>query len=81
MTKNQFIRMVDRVRDAYAKAQTLENSLFEELEEAFDGVDLEYIDSNAYNADNAKDAIMCYLHYEEYDPDRIWDEIIEAKRQ
>lgn len=78
MTKNQFIKKVERVRNAYIKAQVLEESLFDELEDVFDGLDLEDIDSKAYNADNVKHAITCYLHYEEYDTDRIWDEIMEA---
>ena len=80
MTKGEFIKRVERVRNAYIKAQTLENNLFGELEVVFDGIDLEEVESKAYNAENVKHAIMCYLHYEEYDPDRIWDEIMEATR-
>lgn len=81
MTKNQFIKKVEGARNAYIKAQSLENALFEELDIAFNGLDLEDCESNACNASNVKEAIMCYLHYEEYDPDRIWDEIMEAKSQ
>lgn len=80
MTKSEFIKKVERVRNAHEKAQMLENTLFAELEMAFDGIDLEEVESKAYNAENVKHAIMCYLHYEEYDPDRIWDEIMEATR-
>lgn len=81
MTKNQFIKKVEKARSAHEKAQMLENTLFTELETAFDGIDMEGIESKAYNAGNVKEAIMCYLHYEEYDPDSIWDEIMEAKSQ
>ena len=31
--------------------------------------------SNAENADNLEEAILCYMQYGEYDPDELWEEL------
>lgn len=77
MKISQFCKNVERVRNAYMKAQSMEDKLFDELRASFSEVDLEEIESGACNAENVKDAIICYLHYGEYDPEKIWYEIME----
>lgn len=78
MTRTEFIKKIEKARKAYIKAQILEDSLFTELDVAFDRLDFENINSKAENAANVAEAIMCYLHYGEYDINKIWDEIMES---
>lgn len=77
MTKSEFIKKMESARKAYKKAEEKERQIFDELEKQFPRIDLEMdCISNAENADNAKDAITCYLQYGEYYPDMIWDELV-----
>jgi hypothetical protein len=75
MDKKVFDKLIVTAKKYYDKAQVAEGELFAYLEQELQNVDLEGIPSKAENADNVKDAISCYLHYDEYSPLQIWNEL------
>lgn len=79
MTKSEFKKYIERGRNAYIKANAITVELFNKIENDFFAGEpiLEDIPCNSENSDNISDAICCYLQYGEYDPDSIWDDLIE----
>lgn len=68
----------DLICTAYAaqrKADATLKSLFDTLIQL--DIDLD-VESNAENADNLNDAICCYIDYNEYNLDRLLEEIKSA---
>lgn len=77
MTKTEFKKLLERGRNAHIKADSITQELFNKLEEDM-GLRcsvLSDIPSNAENADNLEEAILCYMQYGEYDPDELWKEL------
>lgn len=75
MNRSEFIRTMNSARKSFVKAQEKEQKIFDELEESFPGLDLSECITNAYNANDVKEAITCFLQYGEYTPEEIWEEI------
>jgi hypothetical protein len=80
MNNDEFVRLMNRARVAYIRAESIEQQIFEKLEEAFPKLHLDNYDTNAENADNIQEAISCYLQYGEYSVEEIWNEIQASNR-
>lgn len=81
MTKSEFVRLIESGRKAFDKAQKKEEELFTALGNQFPDLDLETCPSDAESADNIKEAICCYMQYGEYDPESIWEELVQANAE
>ena len=69
-------KMLVKTKKSYNKANGAENDLFNYIEECLpDDIDLESIDTNAENARNLREAIMCHCHYNEYSIKEIIKEL------
>lgn len=72
MKKSDFIKKIERAKKYSDKSSQIVDEIIDELEE--DGVDI-----NAYvtapNSDNVADSITCYVQYDEWTPEEIWQAI------
>ncbi len=74
MTKSEFCRRMKAMRKKMESLNVQRDKLFDDLFEL--GVDCEKL-SDAENADDISQAINCYIDYNEYTPEKIWDEMKE----
>lgn len=75
MKRGQFIRKMNTTRAIYLNAYKREQKIFDALEKQFPDVNLDKCHTNAKDAKDITEAIICYLLYGEYTPEQIWDEI------
>lgn len=72
MKKTDFIKKIERAKKYNDKSAQIVDEIINELEE--DGIDI-----NAYvfapNSDNVADSITCYVQYDEWTPEAIWQAI------
>lgn len=78
MSKEKFIREMEKCRKAYENAGTILDRIMEKVADEFE-IDLSHIESDAENASNIEEAIYCFVQYGEYDAEYIWKEL-EASR-
>lgn len=76
MQKKDFLKEMKKCRNLYQNADNLLQSIIDKIETEFSIV-LSDIDTNAENADDIEQAICCYVQYGEYNPNSIWEEIVE----
>ena len=69
-------RLLKRAKDAATKAQAAEYAVFNALEDMC--IDPDRVPTSAENANNLKDAITCFLQYNEYSLAGIMQEIRSA---
>ena len=69
-------RLWKRAKDAATKAQAAEYAVFNALDDMC--IDTEEVPTSAENADNLKEAISCFLQYDEYSLAGIMQEIRSA---
>lgn len=76
MTRGQIKKLLLKAREYNQKSTDIVNQLFEYADSQ--SVDLREINTESYNANCLADTITCYVAYDEYDVDKVTDEIISA---
>lgn len=70
MKKNEFIEACEKARQLQKEMDAVIYDIFDNLpEEACD------ISTNAKNTENVEEAIYNFIHYGQYNPKSIWEEI------
>lgn len=80
MERKEFIKSMKTCRKTFERAIEREAKIFEEMEDAFPELNLNNCVTFAENSDNIQDAISCYLQYGEYSPEKIWEDLVLAKK-
>ena len=78
MTKSEIKKLLLKAREYNQKSTDIVNKIFDYCDEA--GVDLRELPSNC-NADCIANSITCYVAYNEYEVDKIVDEIISVLKE
>jgi len=75
-----FKNLLKRARAAHKKAEEYERLVFKNIKDIFglDKFELSNNCSEAENAENLEEAILCYMQYGEYDIDSLWKEIVDG---
>lgn len=73
MEKKEFINKCKKARQLQKEMDAIIYDIFDNLPS-----EVCNIPSNAENADNVEEAIQCYIHYGEYNPEDIYYEIKNA---
>ena len=79
MTKSEIKKLLLKAREYNQKSTDIINKIFDYCDEV--GVDLRESPSNSYNADCIADSITCYVAYDEYEIDKIVDEITSTLKE
>lgn len=74
MTKLKFTEELNKAREIQLK-------LDQQLAEIYYNLPSEIGDlpTGAENADNIEEAISCYIHYGEYNPEGIWNDLVNSE--
>ena len=72
MTRSEFMRKLTTLNNTARLLNERTNNFLEELKEM--GVDI-HAPSEAENADDIETAIQCYIMYNEYTQEALWEEV------